>query len=324
MAAALVAKDESGIMISIIRIEGTGYNYKLTTVSLSEVAEGGERRFPRRFYNFDSYYNWLQPLVGEGLQSFPPSLIGRRLIMENSQLDYNSPIPLYHQIKDILVARITDKHWKTGDLIPTEIELMKEFDVSRTTLRQAITTLVNEGLLEKRQGKGTIVKSLKLTGTLGRLTGFAEEIMEKGYLPKSKLLRSEFRDDLFTEKRKLHIPDNKPILLIHRIRFANDEPIAFEKTSWPEEIGNILIKHDLNGAKFYQVLEDNGIYLKKASETISAVNATPYEADLLGVSAGTALLEMTRLSYGINDEPIEFTQTKYRSDRYQYNVELNR
>ncbi|WP_017378839.1 GntR family transcriptional regulator [Paenisporosarcina sp. TG-14] len=244
--------------------------------------------------------------------------------MEKLQLDKKSPIPLYHQIKDILVARITDKVWLAGDLIPTETEFMNEFKVSRTTLRQAITTLVNEGLLEKRQGKGTIVKSLKLTGSLGKLSGFAEEIMEKGYFPNSKLLRSEFRDDLFIEKKKLGVSDNKQILLIHRIRFANDEPIALEKTSWPENIGNLLLKHDLNGARFYQILEDNGIYLKKASETISAVNATPYEADLLGVSPGTALLEMTRLSYGINDEPIEFTRTKYRSDRYQYNVELNR
>lgn len=243
--------------------------------------------------------------------------------MASSQLDHHSPVPLYHQIKDILVARINDKIWKAGDLIPTETELMNEFNVSRTTLRQAITTLVHEGLLEKRQGKGTIVKSLKLTGTLGRLTGFAEEIMERGYMPNSKVLRAEFRDDLYIEKKKLHIPEDKPVLLIQRIRFANDEPIALEKTCWPEEVGNVLLHNDLS-AKFYQILEDNGIYLKKASETIAAVNATTYEADLLGVSAGTALLEMTRLSYGINDEPIEFTQTKYRSDRYQYTVDLNR
>ncbi|WP_368503189.1 GntR family transcriptional regulator [Alkalihalophilus sp. As8PL] len=244
--------------------------------------------------------------------------------MVHLQLNHNSPVPLYHQIKDILLQRISDKVWKEGDLIPTETELMDEFNVSRTTLRQAITTLVNEGLLEKKQGKGTIVKSLKFTGTLGRLTGFAEEIMERGYLPTSKLLRAELRDDLFIEKKKLNVEEDGSILLIQRIRFANDEPIALEKSSWPEHIGNILMEHDLAGAKFYEVLEDNEIYLKKANETISAVNATQYEADLLGVSAGTALLQMTRLSYGINGEPVEFTQTKYRSDRYQYNVDLNR
>jgi len=244
--------------------------------------------------------------------------------MKKSELNHNSPIPLYHQVKDILVAKITDKVWKSGDLIPTEIELMKEFDVSRTTIRQAINILVNEGLLEKQQGRGTIIKSLKLTGSLGRLTGFAEEILERGFVPNSKLLRAEFREDLFTEKNKLRVPDNEKILSIHRIRFADDEPIALEKTSWPKYVGEILMQHDLNGAKFYQILEDNEIYLKKANETISAVNATAYEADLLGVSTGTALLEMRRLSYGVDDEPIEFTQTKFRSDRYQYKVDLHR
>ncbi|OZU88015.1 GntR family transcriptional regulator [Virgibacillus indicus] len=244
--------------------------------------------------------------------------------MNHTKLKHGSPAPLYHQVKDILIARISEGIWKPGDLIPTETELMKEFDVSRTTIRQAITVLVQEGLLEKQQGKGTTIKSLKLTGSLGRLTGFAEEIMERGFVPKSKLIKAEFRDDLFVQKKKLQIPDDEEILCIRRIRFANDEPIALEKTSWPKHIGEVLMKHDLDSAKFYQILEDNNIFLKRAGETISAVNATPYEADLLGVSPGTALLEMNRLSYGVEDKPIEFTQTKFRSDLYQYNVDLHR
>src|SRR5699024_11159462 len=159
------------------------------------------------------------------------------------KLNHNSRVPLYNQVKEILVYKITNKQWKTGDLIPTETELIREFDVSRTTIRQAINVLVQEGLLEKQQGKGTTVKSLKLTGSLGRLTGFAEEIMERGYVPKSKLIRAEFRDELFLEKKKLQIADDEEILCIRRIRFANDEPIALEKTSWPKYIGEILMKH---------------------------------------------------------------------------------
>src|SRR5699024_5469710 len=213
--------------------------------------------------------------------------------------------------------------WKTGDLIPTETELINEFDVSRTTIRQAINILVNEGVLEKQQGRGTTVKSLKLTWSLGKLTGYAEEIMERGYVPKSKLIRVEFRDDLFREKNKLQIPDDETLLSIHRIRIADNEPIAFEKTSWPRHIGEILMKHDLSVAQLYQILEENNIYLKSAKETIAATNATSYEADLLGVGTGTALLEMNRLSYRVNDKPIEFKQTKYRTDRYQYNVDLH-
>lgn len=244
--------------------------------------------------------------------------------MKINLLDHNSPYPLYHQIKDILIKRIQEKRWMPGELIPTEQELIDEFGVSRTTIRQAITALAQDGLLEKRQGKGTTVKSHKLVGTLGRLTGFAEEVMEEGYLPYSKLIRSEFHKHLYTEKQKLKLADHEEILLIERIRFADDEPIALERTCWPKKTGDILKQHDLNGAKFYQILEEHNIHLKKANETISAVNATPYEADLLGISGGQSLLEMKRLSYGMDGRPLEYTVTKYRSDRYQYHVELKR
>jgi GntR family transcriptional regulator len=244
--------------------------------------------------------------------------------MKTSLLDHDGPLPLYHQIKEILIKRIQEKKWRPGDLIPTEQELIDEFSVSRTTIRQAITALAQDGLLEKRQGKGTTVKSHQLVGTLGRLTGFAEEVLEEGYLPYSKLIRCEFHDHLYTEKKKLKLPEQEKVLVIERIRFADDEPIALERTCWSKETGDILQQHDLNGAKFYQVLEEHNIYLKKADEKISAANATPYEADLLGISGGQALLEMTRLSYGMDDRPLEYTRTKYRSDRYHYHVELKR
>jgi len=242
----------------------------------------------------------------------------------NKTVDPNSPIPLYQQVKEIIADRIQQKYWQAGDLIPTEQQLINEFQVSRTTVRQAISALVQEGLLEKRQGKGTIVKSQKLTGSLGRLTGFAEEVMEKGLHPHSKLIRTEIRKNLFFEKQKLQLDENEDVVMIERIRFADHEPIAVEKTFWPKHIGDILLKHDLNGAKFYQILEEHGVYLVKANEKISAVNATINEADYLGISAGEALLEMRRLSLGINNQPIEYTCTKYRSDRYHFNIELHR
>ncbi|MBM7554450.1 GntR family transcriptional regulator [Thalassobacillus pellis] len=239
-------------------------------------------------------------------------------------VDQSKPTPLYHQVKDILVNRIQNKIWLPGNLIPTEQELIEEFGVSRTTIRQAISAMVQDGLLERRQGKGTIVNSPKLVGTLGRLTGFAEEVMEKGHLPRSKVLRAGFYDHLYIEKNKLQVPEDSKILVIERIRFADNDPIAYERTCWPEKIGEVLMQHDLEGAKYYQILEAHGMYLKRADETIKATNATIDEANLLGISPGEALLEMKRLSFGIDDHPIEFTRTKYRSDRYQYSIELKR
>ncbi len=235
----------------------------------------------------------------------------------------NKQIALYLQIKETLIQRIQEKIWLPNKLIPTEQELMKEFEVSRTTIRQAISMMVQDGLLERQQGRGTIVKSQQLVGSLGRLKGFAEEVLERGLTPYSQLIRAEFSTDLYHEKAMLQT-DDVSILVIERIRFADDLPIAYERSCWPKSIGEQLMKEELNQANFYQILEQNGIALRKANEKISAMNATMHEADLLGIRAGEALIEMTRLSYGIDDKPIEYTRTKFRSDQYHYNVELTR
>lgn len=244
--------------------------------------------------------------------------------MSNNKYDFTDEEALYIQIKDIFIDYIQNDIWEADTLIPTEQELIKEFGVSRTTIRQAITVLVQNGLLEKKQGRGTIVKPQNLMGHLGNLKGFAEEVRSKGQTPKSKAIRAEFKKNLFQEQKALEIKEDEEILLIERIRFADDEPIAIERTSWPKEIGDIICQHDLNEANFYELLESHNIYLKNAHEQIRAINATVEEADLLGIRPGEALLEMTRLSYGMNDHPVEFTKTKYRSDMYQYNIELKR
>jgi GntR family transcriptional regulator len=244
--------------------------------------------------------------------------------MRNKVVNPNSHDPLYIQVKNVLIDRIQNRFWLPNSLIPTEQELMEEFEVSRTTIREAISILVNEGLLEKKQGKGTVVKTTRLVGNLGKLKGFAEEVMEKGLVPYSQLIRSEFSNKLFYEKSMLEVQKDENILVIERIRLADGIPIALERTCWPEEIGKLLMMHDLNGAKYYEILENNNVFLKHADERITAINATINEADLLGIRAGEALLEMSRLSFGFNGRPIEYNKTKYRSDQYHYDIKLER
>ena len=248
----------------------------------------------------------------------------RRYDMEQKMTE-SKHIPLYLKVKDSLVEKIEKKIWPPNTLIPTEQELMEQFSVSRTTIREAVNLLVQDGLLEKTQGKGTIVKLYSIVGTLGKLKGFAEEVVEKGMKPQSKVVRAEFiKDGLYFEKSQLQVPDEEEILLIERIRFADHTPIALERTCWVKKAGDILFKHNLDEAKFYEMLESNDVLLKRAKEQISAINATILEADLLGIRGGEALLQMTRLSFGLNEKPIEFTKTKYRSDHYHYDLDLMR
>lgn len=244
--------------------------------------------------------------------------------MEIKKTDSKS-LPLYLSVKESLVEKIEKKIWPPNTLIPTEQELIEQFSVSRTTIREAVNLLVQNGLLEKKQGIGTIVKQHSIISTIGRLKGFAEEVVEKGMKPKSRVIRAELvRDGLYFEKTQLQVADHEDILVVERIRFADNLPIAIERSCWIKKAGEILLMHNLDEAKFYELLEEHSVALKRANEQISAINATILEADLLGIRGGEALLEMTRLSYGINDKPMEFTKTKYRSDQYYYELELMR
>ncbi|WP_080876017.1 GntR family transcriptional regulator [Oceanobacillus timonensis] len=244
--------------------------------------------------------------------------------MSRSRIEPNKGEALYLQVKNELYKRIQSGLWKADTLIPTEQDLISEFDVSRTTIRQAINLLVQDNLLEKKQGKGTVVRPQNLVGHLGKLKGFTEEARERGQIPKAKVLRSEFKSTFFFEKDMLDIPEEEPILLVERIRLADDVPIAIERSCWPKDIGELLQTHNLNEAHYYEILEQHHVYLKRAKETIRAINATMDEADYLGIRPGEALLEMTKVSYGMDDRPIEYTKTRYRSDKYQYSIELKR
>lgn len=233
-------------------------------------------------------------------------------------------ISLYIRVKDAIIKQIQEKKWNPNAMIPTENELMVEFNVSRTTIRQAVSILVQEGILEKKQGRGTIVRPQLFVGSLAKLKGFAEEAREKGMIPSSKLLLVNTSNEFPYEKSMLQVPMDEEIFVIERLRFANQTPIAIERSFWPREIGKLLASKDLDRSTFYEILEENNIFLKHAKEKITAINATLFEADLLGIRGGQALLEMERISFGNGDRPIEFTITKFSSEKYQYNIELIR
>lgn len=236
----------------------------------------------------------------------------------------NLPIPLYHQLKEIFDRRIDSGEWKPGDLIPTEHELIAQYQVSRTTVREAVNALVAEGKLQKKQGKGTLVCRPKLEERLGKLTGFAEEMAAKGLLPGAQLIEMKEIMPPPAVKEKLLGGADDSVLYIKRLRLANDEPIAIERSYWPLYIGKLFQGEDLSTTAFYSVLERNGIRLRDADEGISASSATKRDALLLQANEHDPLLVMERVTYSTSGMPIEYTYTAYRSDRYTYRVYLQR
>lgn len=244
--------------------------------------------------------------------------------MRRGHLERNGSLPLYRQLEEIMKQRITNQDWEAGERIPTETELIEEFGVSRTTVREAVDQLVQEGLLDKLQGRGTFVRRQPLEVPLGPLTGFAEEVLERGQIPSATLLSTELSRDFFYEAHQLKVPHGEAVLRIERVRLADGEPIALERTFWPRAVGELLLEEDLNRAQFYPILERHGVYLVEADEKILAANASEEEVRILGVEPGEALLEMRRVSYGEDGRPVEFARNRYRSDRYFYQVHLKR
>ncbi|MDB5084209.1 MAG: GntR family transcriptional regulator [Bacilli bacterium] len=241
-----------------------------------------------------------------------------------TSLDSRLPLPLYYQLKEIFDDKIQSGVWPVGQMIPTENELIRMYKVSRTTVREAITALVNEGKLQKKQGKGTSVCQQKMEERLGRLTGFTEEMESKGFVPGAFVLsmkeivpKGQVKEVLLGDKEGV-------ILFIERIRLANSEPIAIERSYWPQQFGKLFQGMDLSVIAFYKVLEDSGILLKYADETITAKSSSKTDAKLLGIKEKAPLLCMERISYSVYDEPIEYTFTDYRSDRYTYRVQLQK
>ncbi|MEN3185626.1 MAG: GntR family transcriptional regulator, partial [Atribacterota bacterium] len=166
-------------------------------------------------------------------------------------------VPLYQQLKNILKGQILSGVFKPGDSIPPEAELCRTYGVSRITVRQAVKSLVEEGFLYRKQGKGTFVTSPKLRRRLPKLYSFSEDIMELGLKPSSKLLEQAIieADEELVELLRLPPSDHRVNKLV-RVRMANDEPILIERTLIPVYLCPDLLKEDLEKGSLYTILRE--------------------------------------------------------------------
>src|SRR5689334_2042278 len=164
------------------------------------------------------------------------------------------PLPRYYQLKEIMREKIRAGEWKPGDLIPSERELGEQYGISRMTARQAITELVNEGLFYREQGKGTFVSRHKTTQQLLHLTGFTEDIRARGQQPGTRVLAAKMCPADETIAEHLHIRTGQAVFCLHRLRLANDEPLAVEHAYLSFPGSERLVDDDLETHSLYRLL----------------------------------------------------------------------
>lgn len=226
----------------------------------------------------------------------------------NSSLNPDGVEPLYKQLKDVILDAIYRKELKHYQKIPSEAALAEKYNISRITVRNAITELVEEGVLIRKQGKGTFVSGATLERDFKTIVGYSESMKIQGYTPSRVILEKKIvHDDSNLIRPLLNIKEAESFIYIKRLLLANDEPLILENTYYPLKY-SILMEKDISNISTYQLLKDSlGIAPFKAQRTIGTHFADKETAKLLGVKERASLLVIHENVYLENGEPLHYS-----------------
>lgn len=242
----------------------------------------------------------------------------------NTVLDKQSPIPIYVQIEEQLKAQIANGKFPLGTAIPSERELTETFGVSRMTVRQSITNLVNEGLLYREKGRGTFVAAPKVEQPLSGMTSFTEDMRSRGMEPSNELKKFEKRKPDKAVAEQLQIQEDEDVFYVERIRYADNIPMAIERTYLPVELFPELDEEVLKESLYAFVEQTAQLKIGQAVQRMEAALAKKEDAELLHVKIPFAVLVIERVSRLSNDVPFEVVHSTYRADRYKFTSEIQR
>ena len=220
-------------------------------------------------------------------------------------LDESSSLPLYQQLQRALRQAIETRLLSPDDALPPERDLATEFAVSRITVRKAIDGLVNEGMLVRRQGSGTFVCA-RVEKNFSKLTSFSEDMRARGRNPRSVWLRRSAGTVTPEESLTLRSSPGTPVYRFHRIRFADDAPMAIE---YATVLASCLPSLDAVESSLYEALEQAGNRPVRALQRLRAVLFTAEQAELLQAKEKDAGLLVERLGFLKDGSAAEFTQS---------------
>ncbi|NTW71799.1 MAG: GntR family transcriptional regulator [Eubacteriaceae bacterium] len=232
------------------------------------------------------------------------------------ELNREMPIPLYYQIAQLIREEIKSGELKPGDKILTEEKLQEKFDVSRATVRKAISDLVNDGLLEKKPSKGTIVSVPKVEEKMYGVMSFTNATLKSNKSLKTKII--EFKEITNNPEvcEKLQIDKNEKVNYIKRVRYIDGEPIAVEDWYAPSKfLPDLTIdqfaENGIGQSSYYLIQNVYNIKLSSIHDIMSAVALEQNEAKILDTFKGTPALLRQRITYNENNIPIVYSCGRY-------------
>ncbi len=243
------------------------------------------------------------------------------------------PLPKYHQIYLVLREQLHEGRFDAG--VPGEVVLMAQFGVARVTIRRALSLLSEEGLIERAPGRGTRpvhrgqetpsgLRPASPAGQTARLTGLLENLVTMGLRTTVSVLSVNTLKAPDEVAQALQLSPGVPVQKAVRVRSTSEGPLSHITTWVPESMAGGFGRRELATKPILVLLEEAGVRVGRAEQTISARLADVEMARHLDVAVGSALLAVRRLIYNEDDKPVQWLHGLYRPDRYEYQMQLSR
>lgn len=243
-------------------------------------------------------------------------------VIQKIKIDKSIPVPLYYQLKDQLMNMIREGTLSRDELLPTEMDFTQQLGISRTTVRQAFTELAAEGWVYRVKSKGTFVSAPKMTQDfISRLLTYEDEMKQLGKVPSTKLLSMQIVTPPAHAAAALDMQDGQHALYLHRLRFADSDPIVTVETYLPLPACDFVQQHDLEQESLYKTLsarEETTVF--SIHRKVEAVEANAADVEYLQMRKGKPVQLFHSIGYNRMRRPIEYSIARYRADRSSFEV----
>ncbi len=234
------------------------------------------------------------------------------------KLQSESSSPLYHQLMQRLAEDIERGTYPVGSKIPPEHQLEELYNVSRVTVRRALAELTAEGLLERKQGKGTFVSTPRISHDLKSIHSFHDACKQNGFQSGTIVVYVRETESEASDVEELNLRNGDRILETLRIRTADGIPVVLEKNHFSMAY-SYLENENLSGS-LYNILRDYGVEPKQATHDISMTFASEAQAKLLNVEPGTPLMRLHEVVYDQKGRPLHNSLQLIRGDRFVFRI----
>ncbi|MEW6243396.1 MAG: GntR family transcriptional regulator [Bacillota bacterium] len=240
-------------------------------------------------------------------------------MQEAASIDKNSVVPIYYQLAKWLEAQIRNGELKPGEALPTETDLAARFEISRMTVRRAISELVAAGMVYAQQGKGTFVASPKLDDIVFEMSNFNEDVKQRGLQVKTTLLEARIvrADEELKEKFGVN-DDNARFLYFRTVTTAEEERLAYEKKYTIYTKSKPILEAELKDPTLPGLISAHSDSMPVSSKKVLQVaNSSKEEASVLGISRNAPVFVIEQTVYDPDLRPLGWSRSVYRGDRYK-------